>query len=258
VQSRLLRGLNHDRQEQLRSIRHQHLASEVGLHKPTEWPSDVRRLIVYCAGWGTDGAVIQHMQIPANTDLLVCWDYRDLRLDFDCQGYTECHLVAWSMGVWAAEQLLSHWPWRSACAINGTPYPKHAQWGINPKIFDATLEGLDTAGRHKFERRMCSDAEQLQVYQALSSRPLEEIREELQQINVALEYEQHKESQNQQSCLEQASITWTQAIVSEQDRVIPTAHQLAYWQLQEVPIRLVPGAHYLWGSFNAWEQICQL
>ena len=75
MQSRLLRGPDHPR----------------------------TRLIVYCAGWGTDDAVIQHLQIPANTDVLVCWDYRDLSLDFAFQDYTECHLVAWSMGVWAAE-----------------------------------------------------------------------------------------------------------------------------------------------------------
>ena len=126
-----------------------------------------KRLVVYCAGWGTDAAVIEHLSLPPDVDLLVCWDYRELAnltLDFAYQDYTECHLVAWSMGVWAAEQVLSHWPWKSACALNGTPYPKHVLWGIDPHVFIATLASLDEVGRHKFERRMCKNTLQLAHY----------------------------------------------------------------------------------------------
>ncbi len=126
-----------------------------------------KRLVVYCAGWGTDAAVIEHLSLPSDVDLLVCWDYRELAnltLDFAYQDYTECHLVAWSMGVWAAEQVLSHWPWKSACALNGTPYPKHVLWGIDPHVFIATLASLDEVGRHKFERRMCKNTFQLAHY----------------------------------------------------------------------------------------------
>ena len=219
------------------------------------------RLIVYCAGWGTDDAVIQHLQIPANTDVLVCWDYRDLSLDFAFQDYTECHLVAWSMGVWAAEQALADWTFQSACAINGTPYPKHAQWGIDPEVFDATLAGLDATGRRKFERRMCSNAVQLQAYQALPARPLGEIRAELQAIDASIGEECSRASMALVDLAANTSrprIMWTQAIISENDRIIPTAHQLAYWQLYEVPIKLVAGAHYLWDGFNSWEQLCRM
>ena len=233
MQSRLLRGPDHPR----------------------------TRLIVYCAGWGTDDAVIQHLQIPANTDVLVCWDYRDLSLDFAFQDYTECHLVAWSMGVWAAEQALADWPFQSACAINGTPYPKHAQWGIDPEVFDATLAGLDATGRRKFERRMCSNAVQLQAYQALPARPLGEIRAELQAIDASIGEECSRANMalvDQAANTSRPRIMWTQAIISENDRIIPTAHQLAYWQLYEVPIKLVAGAHYLWDGFNSWEQLCRM
>ena len=266
------------------------------------------RLIVYCAGWGTDDAVIQHLQIPVNTDVLVCWDYRDLLscyprrdgqdklasgymharhssdvsclpLDFAFQDYTECHLVAWSMGVWAAEQALADWPFQSACAINGTPYPKHAQWGIDPEVFDATLAKLDATGRHKFERRMCSNAAQLQAYQALPARPLDEIRAELQAIDAAIALiAQSQDGQallgpigttvkttidkpimhGDAACISHPKIAWTQAIISEQDRIIPTAHQLAYWQSHGVPISLRAGAHYLWDGFNSWEQLCRM
>lgn len=221
-----------------------------------------KRLVVYCAGWGTDAAAIEHMSLPPGVDVLVCWDYRDLTWDFASQDYQECHLVAWSMGVWAAEQTLSHWPWQSACAINGTPYPKHAQWGIDPQVFMATLAGLDEVGRHKFERRMCKSAIQLAHYQALVARPLEEIRQELIQINQSIETTtQNVETEAYSidaAAYGKPKIAWTRVIIGAQDRIIPSAHQLAYWQLQETQIELIPEAHYIWDSFYAWEQLCPL
>ena len=125
---------------------------------------------------------------------------------------------------------MADWPFQSACAINGAPYPKHAQWGIDPEVFDATLAGLDATGRRKFERRMCSNAVQLQAYQALPARPLGEIRAELQAIDASIGEECSRASMalvDQAANTSRPRIMWTQAIISENDRIIPTVHQLA-------------------------------
>ena len=108
---------------------------------------------------------------------------------------------------------------------------------------------------------MCSNAVQLQAYQALPARPLGEIRAELQAIDASIGEECSRASMalvDQAANTSRPRIMWTQAIISENDRIIPTAHQLAYWQLYEVPIKLVAGAHYLWDGFNSWEQLCRM
>ncbi len=62
-------------------------------------------LILYFAGC-TPPSAVAHLQIPPNFDLLICYDYQDLQLEFDFSCYQEIYLVVWSMGVWVAEQVL--------------------------------------------------------------------------------------------------------------------------------------------------------
>lgn len=63
-------------------------------------------LILYFAGWGMPPDAVNHLILPENHDLLICYDYQDLNLDFDFSAYRHIRLVAWSMGVWAAERAL--------------------------------------------------------------------------------------------------------------------------------------------------------
>lgn len=98
---------------------------------------------------------------------MICYDYRTL--DFDTSpltGYTVIDVVAWSMGVWAASQVLSKvsLPIRRRIAINGTPFPIDEKRGIPPAIFMGTLEGLNEASLRKFQRRMCADGNVLPAF----------------------------------------------------------------------------------------------
>ena len=63
-------------------------------------------LIVYFAGWGTPLDAVAHLILPTDYDLLICYDYQDLKLDFDFSAYQQIRVVAWSMGVWVAERVL--------------------------------------------------------------------------------------------------------------------------------------------------------
>ena len=44
-------------------------------------------LIVYFAGWGTPLDAVAHLILPTDHDLLICYDYQDLNLDFDFSAY---------------------------------------------------------------------------------------------------------------------------------------------------------------------------
>ena len=145
------------------------------------------RLLLFFAGWGMDEhPFLQYA--PPDSDFMICYDYRTL--DFDTSplaGYTVIDVVAWSMGVWAASQVLSKvsLPIRRRIAINGSPFPIDEKRGIPPAIFMGTLEGLNEASLRKFQRRMCADGNVFARFQLTApERSIEELKEELKKYDT--------------------------------------------------------------------------
>lgn len=194
------------------------------------------RLLLFFAGWGADETPFRAYR-PAGCDFLLCYDYRTLDFDPTClaQTYREVHVVGWSMGVWAASQLLPclSLPVRHSVALNGTPFPIDASRGIPPAIYQGTREGLCDASLHKFLRRMCADTDAFRAFlQVTPRRPLDELREELTEI------------QRQCAALPPATFRWDEAVVGRNDRIIPPANQLHAWQTLGTPVRCTDDAHY--------------
>ena len=179
------------------------------------------RLLLFFAGWGMDEhPFLQYA--PPDSDFMICYDYRTL--DFDTSplaGYTVIDVVAWSMGVWAASQVLSKvsLPIRRRIAINGSPFPIDEKRGIPPAIFMGTLEGLNEASLRKFQRRMCADGNVFARFQLTApERSIEELKEEL--AAVAEQYRM----------LPTETFAWEQAIIGESDRIFPPTNQRAAWK----------------------------
>lgn len=196
------------------------------------------RLLLFFAGWGADATPFQEYR-PQGCDFQVCYDYRTLDMDttgWEC--YQEIHVVGWSMGVWAATQLIQQKRWTQGgrrIAINGTPYPMDDLRGIPETIFRGTLEGLTDVSLHKFLRRMCADSTAFrQFLEVTPRRPLEELREELSTILTTIEAEGYPSEVP----------AWDEAVVGSADRIIPPANQLAAWQSLHIPVRTTEDAHY--------------
>lgn len=199
-------------------------------------------LIVYFAGWGTPPSAVNHLALPENHDLLICYDYQDLHLDVDFSAYQGIRVVAWSMGVWVAERIFAGIPLLSATAINGTGKPYDDQFGIPRAIFDGTLTNLTEITRHKFERRMC--AKLLPYYQSLQGqRSLANIHAELTALFHAIQQDQRTDL-----------FPWSKAIIAEQDKIFPTTHQQAYWQ-PRCAVNVIEGEHYCLPQFHHWAQL---
>ncbi len=130
--------------------------------------TDSNRLTLFFAGWGMDATPFADM-IPADSDLLLCYDYSSLAWDeTSLAHYDAVKVVAWSMGVWAASQVLptSGLPITESVAVGGTPYPISDTWGIPTAIFHGTLATLSERNLQKFNRRMCATREQLDHFNA--------------------------------------------------------------------------------------------
>lgn len=190
------------------------------------------RLLLFFAGWGADETPFKEYR-PADSDYMICYDYRDLSFSYEVlEEYESIVIVGWSMGVWAASQVMGSMKSsgeasatgrafpviREAIAINGTPFPIDEERGIPPAIYHGTLEGLTGASLHKFLRRMCANSAEFKQFLAVTPRrPLEELRQEL----ISIE-EMHTN-------LPASTFEWNTAIIGTEDRIIPSGNQKKAW-----------------------------
>lgn len=203
------------------------------------------RLLLFFAGWGADETPFKRYR-PANSDFMVCYDYRTLDFDSsDLNEYKEVNVIGWSMGVWAASQVVPQLslPLTSSIAINGTPYPIDEHLGIPPAVFRGTLDGLTGASLHKFLRRMCKDGAAFKAFLEITPRrPLEELHDELAEIEKLY------------NTLLPATFHWGKAIVGSNDRIIPPANQLQAWEALGTPVEQTEEAHYQEEIFRRYLQ----
>lgn len=192
-------------------------------------------LLLFFAGWGMDCrpfAELDHI----GCDCCICYDYTSL--DFDptpLRAYKNIDVYAWSFGVWAASVILpgAGLPLRHTTAINGTSYGIDPQRGIDPAIFQATLDHLDPTTLHKFYRRMCNDRHTLTRFlETTPERGIESLRTELAAIGDAIA--RHPVP----------GFSWDQAVVGLQDRIFPPENQLRAWE-GNTHVTTLDAAHYL-------------
>ena len=218
-----------------------------------------RQLIIYFCGWGMTPATVAHLTLPPQCDLLALYDYRILELSDDLAdlpwgSYEAVTIVAWSLGVWAAEQVVPHWsilPTKQRLiAVAGSPYPMDDQWGIPNQIFIGTLEGLTDENRQRFNRRMCGGKRYKQLYDILSERPTTELRDELQAVYDSLATPEASES------TPHTRLAWDLAIIGERDQIFPAKNLSTLWEAVNVPTLLLPdGYHYLFDLWQSWSEL---
>ena len=221
-----------------------------------------RQLIIYFCGWGMTPATVSHLTLPDQCDLLALYDYRSLELsddlaDLPWDSYEAVDIIAWSLGVWAAEQVIPHWSTlptiQRLIAVAGSPYPMHDQWGIPSQIFTGTLEGLSEENRQRFNRRMCGGKRYKHLYEILSERPTEELRAELQAVYDALP------SAESETATPHSALSWSLALIGERDQIFPADHLTALWSALGVPTQLIAdGYHYLFDQWSSWEELLAL
>ena len=99
------------------------------------------RLLLFFAGWSASPESFTGLKAENGTDIMLCYDYRDMTFHEDLSSYKEIHLIAWSMGVRMAELALAgKYALTTATAINGTPRPIDDNFGIPENIFRGTRQ----------------------------------------------------------------------------------------------------------------------
>lgn len=205
-----------------------------------------RRLILIFAGWGSDPRLYDHITAPG-WDTMVVWDYTDPSLPAELlDAYGTVYLYAWSMGVFAAGEVLDGKRIASAFAVNGTPTPRDDREGIPAAVYDATLEAMtgDAALRslQKFRLRMCGSKDTLaRIAGKLPEGETAPLASELAAIagRQSLSAESNKNKEN-------SPIRWRRAYISDNDRIFPSEAQRAAWKRIGVDTVVMSGRpHYV-------------
>lgn len=152
------------------------------------------RLLLFFAGWAADATPFSAYR-PAGMDYTVAYDYRDLWFDTGLlDRYRQVHVVGWSMGVWAAGQVLCalgasrRARIATTTAFAGSQRPIDEREGIPPAVFQATLCQLTPASLQKFLRRMCGSGATYRAFmQVTPRRDFAEVQEELRRIERLVE-----------------------------------------------------------------------
>ena len=207
--------------------------------------SEHNRCILFFAGWGMDAHLFKRIDAEG-FDLFIAYDYRSLNADLSVlKRYDEVHVVAWSMGVWAASVVLRGVEIASATAINGTELPVNDEYGIPVQIAHGTLDTLTPESLARFNRRMCAGAEVLAGFNAVAPRRgAGELKEELAAI-----YRQAETATG-------ASLTWNKALIGRGDRIFPVANQERFWmEKRGVETQVIDAPHYPFYLWNEWSEI---
>ena len=206
-----------------------------------------KKLIVFCNGWGMD----EHPFTPIGSkewNVLMFYDYADLNHNQDLHKlfneYEDIVLIAWSMGVWAGQQLFKPFVKKltAALAINGTLCPIDDQFGIPEAVVKATLCNLDEKQRLKFYFRMCRDRVLYQKF--LENQPLRSIGNQKNELASLL---------RSTRCHPDEQSIYNFVFVAEQDLIMPTKSQLNCWT--EKTIHQVGGSHFVFYAYNNWDEI---
>ena len=177
-----------------------------------------KRLILFMLGWGATPNAVYQLPFPAGYDVLCCYDHRQLtplRAE-DFAGYERIYLFAWSFGVWVAEQSCQTLPLHRAVAINGTPCPASAQYGLRLKVLQRTIKSVAAMGGNPFK----DDSTPERYAPAgpfAEPTPAQQV-EELEFLAEAC-----------QSLPEQPHLPWHRAWVATKDEIFPPARMRAWW-----------------------------
>lgn len=200
--------------------------------------NDNKSLILFFSGWGMDENTLCIVQKDYDTS--ICFDYTDMTFEkSQYENYEVIDVYGWSMGVWAASYVLQNCdlPIRKRIAINGTIFPIEAQKGINPTIFQKTIDSLSEQSLLKFNKRMCGDKIGFELFENNAShRSIESLKSELISIQLNI----RKSSV--------PTFHWDKAIIGSRDLIFQPENQKKAWE--NTKYEIVDEAHFL--DFNKY------
>ncbi len=210
--------------------------------------NSAKKLILFFNGWGMDKNIVQHIK-PLGYDICMFNNYTDIKyFDNNYDSYDKIYVIAWSLGVWAAERIINNVEIKieKSIAINGTSLPIDNMYGIPKNIFEGTANNWNDKNKQKFWLRMFSGKTCLNDFSDCLPK-----RESADQKNEIL-YLTDK-------ILKHESITtfnWDTAICGEKDQIFTIKNQKQFWvQKAKTKLLITNIPHFPFTQTETWDDI---
>lgn len=202
------------------------------------------KLIIFFGGWSFDYKPFEFLKCD-DFDVLMFYGYNTIEMPLNAGRYNETYLIAWSMGVFAAYFLKDILPeFTKKIAVNGTPFPVHNELGIPEKPFLLTLRHAKTGLEGKFYQNIFSDSKE---YERYMNNPVERSIEN-----------RENELKSLYKLIQKTNISYEKfydkALISSNDKIIPTNNQINFWS-QQTPYEIIESGHFPYYNFISWNEI---
>lgn len=208
------------------------------------------QLIIFYSAWGTDEKVLTPL-CNDDVDFILFYNYSadEALILPEMKRYEKVTLIAWSLGVWAAEYLLPKTGIKPdvTIAVNGTPFPADGQFGIPLRIIEGTLNNITEETINKFYLRMFGDKKTFEAnLNRVPNRSLKSLHDELRWMYNRI-MEPHR-----------PGFEWNYAVISEDDRVFPSKNLQAYWSGQKDSVKItLPFPHYFFHKWSCFTEFAE-
>lgn len=124
-----------------------------------------KELIIFMSGWGCDDK--QFAGITTSKDLVIFYDYDDLKIDFDFSRYQNFYLIAYSAGVFVTTLIIDKLPKvELKVAINGNINLFDENLGLDDNILKV-FRSIDVTNFLEFrEKYLCKTLEELEIFKS--------------------------------------------------------------------------------------------
>ena len=202
-------------------------------------------LVVVYGGWGMDENVFAPL-CNDEFDFILFYNYSadEALVIPETKKYDKITLIAWSLGVWAAEYLapkINIIP-DLTIAVNGTPIPADDHYGIPLSVFETALDNITEENIERFYLRMFGSIKKIEVNtDIVFQRTLKSLNDELRWLyNRIMEQKE-------------PGFRWDYAVSGEKDNIFAACNQISYWNKTENTKHIIlPLSHfffYKWRSF---------
>ncbi|MBR5521994.1 MAG: DUF452 family protein [Akkermansia sp.] len=175
-------------------------------------------LLLYMLGWAATPNAINHI-CPEGYDVLAVCNYTRLTplSEAELGSYHRIYLFAWSFGIWVAEQTCRELPLHKAIALNGTPYPVDARYGMRLRVVLRTMRNLAHNGGINTAAEQQDDSRYMPTGPFPDRDPMDKI----------VELENLAAWSKEQPGI---GLHWDKAYIADKDEIFPPANMWAYWE----------------------------
>lgn len=203
------------------------------------------RLIIFLTGWGCDGNQFKFMK-SSEYDVLICFNYTNLDLDFDFSKYKEYYLIAFSAGVCVSSLIQDKLPpLKKKIAINGNPLAYNEHYGLRKEILEV-FAGVRKETALEFRRDfLVYDDKEFKMFNSTQPlRTFESCKEELASL---------QSYDNENISLMDFDI----AVLSVNDKIFYFDRQKEYWSEKSQCVILDDCAHFPFFRLNSFDKILE-